>query len=55
MSKFNIGSIQNATINLSNGEELNVQKLDVEINGKKVAKGVPVKAHIEKGVLIISF
>ncbi len=55
MSNFNIGSINGtATISLGNGENVNVKKLTIKIDGKIVETEKEVSMKIENNVLIIT-
>lgn len=54
MANFNIGSINNATISLGNGETMTVKNLSVKIDGKLLIENKEVSAKIENGVLIIT-
>lgn len=56
MTKFNIGSIQSAIVNISmgNGEEHEIGKLSVNIDGKDIVVDKKVNMKIENGVLLIT-
>lgn len=54
MSNFNIGTINNATISLGNGENLNVKKLSVKIDGKLVIDEKEISVKVENGSMLIT-
>lgn len=56
MSKFNIGSIQSANININmgKGERYDIEKLSVNIDGKDVVVDKKVSMKVENGVLLIT-
>lgn len=53
MSTFNINSVNNATISLGNGENVNIKKLSIEIDGNRICTERQVSAVIKNGILII--
>ena len=54
MSTYNFQSINNATISLGNGEQFNIKKLSVKIDGKLVIENKEIEMKIIDGVLIIN-